>query len=177
MKMIFYLPLTILVTACGAGSGIGLDEQGFPITESSIANSAANSSNDVNNSSSSSTGVTLAQLQTEIFGAICIRCHTGSSAPRGLRLDSEDNSYAFLVNQPADEIPTLMRVNPNRPDDSYIIQKLEGNPTIIGSQMPLGGPYLSDAEIQKIRDWIAQGAQKNNAVAISFVAGDNDEQL
>jgi mono/diheme cytochrome c family protein len=80
------------------------------------------------------------------------------NAPRGLRLDSLDNSYAYLVNQAADEVPELMRVNPGNPDDSYIIKKLEGAADIVGGRMPLGGPYLSEAQIDQVRTWIANGA-------------------
>ncbi len=148
-KFILNLVVISLLASCGAGSGKGLNSQGLPITSSSASNSSV------------ATTVSLAQLQQNIFGAICIRCHIGSTAPHGLRFDSEDNSYAFLVNHPSEEIPTLMRVNPGHPDDSYIVQKLEGSPTIVGSQMPLDGPpYLSEEQINRVRDWIANGAPR-----------------
>lgn len=143
------LCLCLCLGGCGAGSGAGLDAQGLPLgqTPPPTEEPATN-------------GVTLAQLQANIFGAICSRCHTGATAPRGLRLDSEDNSYAFLVNHAADEVPSLMRVNPGKPNESYIIRKLEGAADIVGSRMPLGGPYLSQAEIDQVRDWIANGAPR-----------------
>ncbi|MET0357364.1 MAG: hypothetical protein ABW044_11325, partial [Cellvibrio sp.] len=90
-------------------------------------------------------------------------CHTGSNAPRGLRLDSEENSYTFLVSRAADEKPELLRVNPGNPDASYIIHKLEGSSGIVGGRMPLGGPYLSQAQINNVRDWIANGAPRTGA--------------
>jgi mono/diheme cytochrome c family protein len=153
----FFLVLTITgLTACGAGSGDGLNEQGLP-SSSSNGNSSASSSS---SSSTSENGVTLAQLQQTIFGAVCTNCHTGANAPRGLRLDSDENSYAFLVNRAADEIPTLMRVNPGKPDDSYLIKKLEGTADIVGARMPLGGPYLSQEQINQVRSWIANGAPR-----------------
>jgi len=144
MKLIFLCLLLSGITACGAGSGDGLNEQGLPITD--------------DNSSEPTNEVSLAQLQEEIFGAICAACHTGANAPRGLRLDSAENAYAYLVNQAADEVPELMRVNPGNPDDSYIIRKLEGADTIVGGQMPLGGPYLTQEQINKVRAWITNGA-------------------
>ncbi|HCS63932.1 MAG TPA: hypothetical protein DIW64_07495, partial [Cellvibrio sp.] len=116
MKVFLLLLVVAGLAACGAGSGEGLNEQGLPTSSSSGSSS----------SSPSDDAVTLAQLQQNIFGAICTNCHTGANAPRGLRLDSEENSYAFLVNRTADEIPTLMRVNPGKPDDSYLIKKLDG---------------------------------------------------
>ncbi len=147
-KKISIAILTFFITACGAGSGQGLDNQGLPIKE------PTQPSPDQNN------GVTLASLQQNIFGAICTNCHTGSNAPRGLRLDSEENSYAFLVNRAADEVPELMRVNTGNPDASYIIRKLEGASGIVGGRMPLGGPYLTQTQINTVRDWIANGAPR-----------------
>lgn len=144
MKSFFLILMLSSITACGAGSGEGLNEQGLPITD--------------DNGNEPMPAVTLAELQEEIFGEICAACHTGANAPRGLRLDSVDNAYAYLVNQAADEVPELMRVNPGNPDDSYIIHKLEGAANIVGGQMPLGGPYLTQAQINKVRAWITNGA-------------------
>jgi mono/diheme cytochrome c family protein len=156
VKRIFVSAAMIFLSACGAGSGEGLNNQGLPQNLSS-----QNSSSSSSQSSNPNTGVTLASLQQNIFGAICIACHTGSTAPHGLRLDSEDNSYAFLVNHAADEVPELMRANPGHPDDSYIIRKLEGAAGIVGGRMPLGGPYLSQEQINTVRDWIANGAPRS----------------
>ncbi len=154
MKLFFLTVVVAGLTACGAGSGEGLNEQGLPNTSSSGSSSSA-----------ADDGVTLAQLQQDIFGAICTNCHTGANAPRGLRLDSEENSYAFLVNRSADEIPSLMRVNPGKPDESYLIKKLEGANDIVGARMPLGGPFLSQAQIDLVRSWIANGAPRTGTGA------------
>jgi hypothetical protein len=173
-----YIPIAmILVLAgCGAGTGEGLNNQGLPLATSSKPSSTSNNSSSNNisskntssnntssnsSSSSSATTATLAQLQQNIFGVICIVCHVGSNAPRGLRLDTEDNTFAFLVNKTSNEIPSLMRVNPGKPDESYIIHKLEGRSTIVGSRMPLSGPpFLTVEQINSIRDWIANGAPR-----------------
>jgi hypothetical protein len=153
MKVFLLLLVVAGLAACGAGSGEGLNEQGLPTSSSSGSSS----------SSPTDDAVTLAQLQQTIFGAICTNCHTGANAPRGLRLDSEENSYAFLVNRAADEIPTLMRVNPGKPDDSYLIKKLDGAADIVGARMPLGGPYLSQEQIDQVRSWIANGAPRTGS--------------
>jgi len=106
--------------------------------------------------------VTLTQLQTTIFTPICSGCHTGVGAglPGSMNLTS-GNAFAALVNVASVEQPTLMRVKPNDPDNSYIVQKLEGAGTISGSRMPLGGPFLDQATINMVRTWISQGAQNN----------------
>jgi len=40
------------------------------------------------------------------------------------------------------------------------VWKIENNPGIVGSQMPLGGPPLEPGEIALIREWIDSGAQR-----------------
>lgn len=161
-KTILSLTIAILVTACGAGSGDGLDKNGRPITSSSSSSSVASSDGSNNSSSepSNDNGATLAKVQEEVFGAICILCHVGGAAPLGLRLDSEDNSFNFLVGVASIEQSTLQRVNPGNPDESYIVHKVEGRAGIGGGQMPLGLTPLSDDNIQLIRDWIANGAPR-----------------
>jgi len=52
-------------------------------------------------------------------------------------------------------------VKPGDPANSYLIQKLEGAPTISGQRMPFGGPYLDQATIDQIKSWIASGAPNN----------------
>ena len=146
MKKLLILYAFILA-GCGAGSGEGLNDQGLP-------------NNENQNPGNNNPQATLAHLQETIFGAICARCHTGAAAPRGLRLDSEENSYAFLVSRAADEKPELLRVNPGKPDESYMVKKIQGDSGIVGGQMPLGGPYLSKEQISLIRDWIANGAPR-----------------
>jgi len=103
---------------------------------------------------------TLAQLQADIFGPICAQCHIGGGAPEGLRLDTEQNSFDFLVDQPSSQQPDLLRVEPGNPDDSYLVRKVEGASGITGSQMPQGGPSLSSERMGQIRDWIANGAPR-----------------
>jgi hypothetical protein len=48
-----------------------------------------------------------------------------------------------------------LRVDPGHPENSFLLVKLEGPPPDQGSRMPLTGAPLTDAEIQRIRDWIA----------------------
>jgi hypothetical protein len=124
-----------------AGNGEGLDENGRPVgsggdDEPLTAN--------------------LQSIQDQVFTPICTQCHTGASAPVGLRLD-QDSAFAMLVNAPSTEQPALNRVTPGDPDGSYLIQKLEGT-AAVGGQMPLGQPALPEATIAVIRQWIANGA-------------------
>lgn len=132
----------LTLAACGGGSGEGLDASGRP----------ANGSNGGNGP----LVATFASIQANVFTPRCTGCHAGSGAPAGLRLDAA-NSYALLVGVASAEVPALQRVNAGRPDDSYLVQKLEGR-AAVGVRMPFGGPYLDDATIAIVRQWIAAGA-------------------
>lgn len=104
---------------------------------------------------------TLESIQENVFSAICTNCHAGAAAPQGLRLE-DGMSHAMLVNVPSTEVPAILRVEPGNPDDSYLVQKIEGTASV-GAQMPLGGPALSDEQIAAIRQWITDGALETTA--------------
>jgi len=91
-----------------------------------------------------------------IFSGRCIGCHNVATAPQGLVLDA-DNSYAHLVNVASKEVPSLLRVKPGDPDNSYLVQKIEGT-AAVGGRMPLGRPPLDPEVIVLIRRWISEGA-------------------
>jgi hypothetical protein len=68
------------------------------------------------------------------------------------------SAYSEIVNVPSNQRPTLDRIEPNDPAASYLYLKVTGDPSIAGSRMPLGGPPLSQALIDLLRDWIERGA-------------------
>jgi len=109
--------------------------------------------------------VTLSQIQAAVFTPICSGCHNGSNPPGGALPGSQNltsgNSFAALVGVASLEQPALRRVKAGDPDNSYLIQKLEGLAGISGSRMPLGGPFLDQATIDQIKSWIASGAPNN----------------
>lgn len=101
---------------------------------------------------------TLSSIQREIFNPSCVE-HHGDHAIEG-DLDLRDGqSYAQLVNHPAFQV-SLDRVEPNDPEASYLIHKLENRAGIVGDHMPPDEP-LSSAQIDVIRQWINAGAQNN----------------
>jgi hypothetical protein len=106
---------------------------------------------------------TLTQLQTSIFSPICSACHNGQGAnlPGVMDLTSAPASFAALVNIASRQQPAVMRVAPNSPDTSYLVRKIEGAAGIVGSRMPLGGPFLDQPTIDQVRAWISAGAQNN----------------
>ena len=108
-------------------------------------------------------GANFSEIQSNVFTPTCATsgCHQGAGAPQGLRLD-ETNSYGLLVDVASMEVPTLDRVEPGDPDNSYLIQKLEGT-AAQGAQMPLGGTPLPQSTIDIIRQWISDGAIDDRA--------------
>ena len=106
---------------------------------------------------------TLTQLQSTIFTPICSGCHTGGGAtlPSSMNLSSAAASFAALVSVASTQQPGVLRVAPNNPSASYLIQKLEGAPGITGNRMPLGGTPLSQATIDTVKSWINSGAPNN----------------
>jgi hypothetical protein len=143
----------VLLNAC-AGNGQGLDANGQPV------------------SPDSGTPLPLTadfqSIQDNVFTPICVHCHSGAAAPQGLQLDAA-HSYALLVGVPSNESPSIERVAPGDPDSSYIVLKLQGSAGIVGARMPFGGPYLPQATIDVIRQWIAAGAQPSSSTTTGSV--------
>src|SRR5438132_3351040 len=100
---------------------------------------------------------TLASIQDNVFTVTCAvpSCHGGAGAQQGLRLDP-GFSAGNLIKVPSPRDPNLIRVVPGDPDASFLIQKLDGTQTL-GDRMPDGGPYLTTATVNVIRQWIQNG--------------------
>ena len=141
----YFLLLVVVCAGCTAGSGRGLDANGRPIGEAPDPGDLP----------------TLDNIQARVFTPVCVQCHVGAAAPRGLRLDSA-NAFNDLVNVPSQEVGSLLRVEPFNPDDSYLVRKVEGTASV-GGRMPLGGPPLPAEDITLIRDWILDGAPETSA--------------
>jgi mono/diheme cytochrome c family protein len=104
---------------------------------------------------------TFTRVQGEIFAVSCAfsGCHAGSAPASGLDL-SPAAAWA-AARQVSVEQPSLHRIEPSHPERSYMIMKVRGLAGISGSQMPLGGPYLSDAQLQLLTDWVRRGAPRD----------------
>src|SRR2546429_8312938 len=136
--------MMLVLGACGAGTGEGLDQNGQPL---------------VAGGGSASLEPTLASIQANVFSVNCAfsGCHGGGTVPFGLRLDP-GFSAGNLINVPSPRDPNLIRVIPFDPDASFLIQKLQGAEGLLGPRLPDGGPYLTTATINVIRQWIQDGA-------------------
>ena len=136
--------LAAITSSCSPGSGEGLDANGRPIGEGGGGGPLT---------------ATFGSIQANVFTPTCATagCHVGAAAPQGLRLDA-GSSFALLVGIGSNQVPGLLRVEPGNPNNSYLIQKLEGT-AAVGSRMPLSGPpFLDQTTIDVIRQWITDGA-------------------
>lgn len=93
-------------------------------------------------------------------------CHGSGSGQLKLEKGNATQNYAALVNVASAELPTMARVSPGKPAESYLLHKVEGTQGSLDAQcvggtcqsaMPQGG--LLDAEDQALlRRWITEGA-------------------
>ena len=92
----------------------------------------------------------------------CVMCHLTGQEPGKMKLPPR-TAYASLVGMKSLETP-LNRVEPGKPDSSYLVRKLEGTHGEVGGsgeRMPMSGDPLPPADLATIRRWIEQGAPNN----------------
>ena len=103
-------------------------------------------------------------IHSQVIGSTCGGCHGGSAGLSGL--GNCNTAYAALVGVPSTENPSMNRVEPGDPGNSWLMYKLDGTQGwftgtcsggFCGSQMPLGGELSVDVR-DAIRFWIASGA-------------------
>lgn len=104
------------------------------------------------------TSATFTRVQNEIFTPTCgrIACHD-AIGHQSNQILTVGVAYGNTVNVPSVEMPSLLRVKPNDPANSYLYRKITGA-GITGDRMPQSLPPLSDAQIKLVRDWIRRGA-------------------
>lgn len=110
-------------------------------------------------------GPNFSEIQASVFTPDCATsgCHAGGNPSAGLNLE-EANSYAMLVGIQSGQDAGLQRVEAGDPDNSYLVQKLEGTASS-GQQMPPGAA-LPQSEIDVIRQWITDGALDDRVVVL-----------
>lgn len=113
---------------------------------------------------------TFASVQSQIFETTdvagrqaCVSCHTnvGRNPSGGLNL-AHAVAYDSIVNVMSARKAGAIRIIPGDPENSYLVQKLEGRAGIVGVRMPQSGPpFLTDGQILILKRWIALGAPRN----------------
>jgi hypothetical protein len=95
-------------------------------------------------------------------------CHGGMRPPLLGAHDDPQTLRASLLGIASEERPAHAYVSAGHPDDSYLMEKIDGhlpaNACVdhdCGDQMPLDNPPLSPEAREAIRAWIEQGASDN----------------
>lgn len=109
-----------------------------------------------------SDAATLTEIQNDVFTPRCALpgCHAAPAPEQGMDL-SAGHAHGAIVGVASAELAPYLRVAPGDGASSYVLMKLAGDPRIVGERMPFGGPYLTEAEIERVRSWIDAGALDN----------------
>jgi hypothetical protein len=112
---------------------------------------------------------TFRAIQTGVFDVSCANsaCHAAPTLAGGLDLTA-GVAYANLVNaNPQNSIAAgmgMLRVQPNKPENSFLLTKLTQPKQGQGLRMPRGLGQLHPDKIEAIRKWIAAGAPQTGIV-------------
>jgi len=164
--------VTVLITGCSSGSGENLDANGQPVDEDIVAeveSPAVEQPPVVDPPLVGSAEVVVSlfsEIQSTVFSPICAECHGAGFASAGLNL-VEGSSFAAIVDAPSTQVSSLSRIEPGDPDNSYLVQKIEGI-AAFGGRMPLGGARLPQDRIDLIRQWVTDGALPIGASAVAL---------
>lgn len=105
---------------------------------------------------------TFTQVYTMILQPTCSPCHHPGGEGSFQDFSSQSSAYAALVgvkaSGPSCGISGETRVVAGDASQSLIFQKVSEPSPPCGSQMPLGGPPLTGAQVTLIADWINGGA-------------------
>jgi hypothetical protein len=98
---------------------------------------------------------TFDSIQANVFTPLCASCHSGANPAASLALDAM-HSYNDLINVPSTEEPSIVRVKPGSPMQSYLVLHIQKE-----------GDGASATELSFIEQWITDGAQPG-ATAMSM---------
>ena len=89
-------------------------------------------------------------------------CHTFATHQAGLTLDAT-RAYNSLVGVPSSLRPSLVRVTPGQPSESWLVTMIGADDAARQnfSRMPLATQPLTSNQIGTIVRWIEQGALRN----------------
>ena len=89
---------------------------------------------------------TFDSIQANIFTPICSGCHGGANPAENLNLDAA-HSYNDLIDVPSTEEPSIVRVKPGDPSQSYLVIHIQKE-----------GDGASATDLSFIEQWITDGA-------------------
>jgi cytochrome c553 len=106
-------------------------------------------------------GVQFGRDIAPILNRACVACHLEGGELGGLILYPDP--WAHLVGIASTQSP-LKLVEPGEPDKSYLYAKLAGTHEAAGGsglRMPPQAPPLAEADIDRLKRWIAAGAKND----------------
>ena len=100
---------------------------------------------------------TFTEIQTNILNQSCATsgCHVSGS----VNPDLSGNSFSNIVSKQSST--GMDYIEPNSPENSYLLQKVLGSSIISGSRMPRNNSALSQEKIDALIDWINNGAKND----------------
>jgi len=105
---------------------------------------------------------TFSEVYATILQPTCSECHAPGGIGSFQDFSSQSNAYAALVgvkaSGPSCGSSDETRVVAGNASQSLLFQKVSETNPPCGSQMPLGGPPLSSAQMTLLEDWITNGA-------------------
>jgi hypothetical protein len=115
--------------------------------------------------------LSLSQNIQPIFNRSCAQsaaCHAGGAPPQDLNLQV-GQTHSQTVGVRSTERASEIRVRPGKPDDSFLIKKIEFPTGTPGLPMPVGCPgsptqgavCLTNDDLAAIRQWITECAPNN----------------
>ena len=97
-----------------------------------------------------------------LFARECAFCHSKDAADSGLVLEGRF-AYRMIVDVPSVE-SSLMRVAPGKPEQSYLLLKMQNQHRTVGGtgrKMPPGWLEVVPSEVELVKAWILTGAPEN----------------
>lgn len=106
---------------------------------------------------------TFAEVYATVLEPVCKTCHQPSGLAPFQDLSTQSNAYPALVGMkasgPSCGASGETRVVAADASQSLLFQKISQTSPPCGSQMPLGGPPLPQAQVSLVEDWINDGAR------------------
>lgn len=161
-KIIQSLIMLIFFVNCGGSSNPIFDCQGLDCSKKGTLGIGGNQDNNPDPTPDNGPIITFKEVYEKTLKS-CSGCH-GQADPFsvGLDLSSEVVAYQELTETFSGQKPSVRFVTSkdDHPDSSYLVAKIiPENTHRTGQRMPVGGG-LSQEQIDLIKKWITQGAQK-----------------
>ena len=169
------IAIAFVLGSCSSGSGDAEAMEGSTATDSLV--DASTDGTDMTDGADTTDGATsvdglppdcdveatMASLETDYFAMSCAlagSCHKGPN-PSGMLILDAGTAHANMVGVESIMAPGKTLVIAGDPDNSFLVQKVEGTMAEgEGQIMPLGAPDPLDpsCRIAALRAWIAAGA-------------------